>query len=144
RLLLSRHGPMVLGVCRRVLGDHHDAEDAFQAVWLVLARRAADAAREQLGPWLHGIAFRTALKARGAAARRPRHARAAAEQRPVALAPREAVEDLGGVLDEELAGLPAGLQAAVVLCDLEGFSRRQAARQLGLPESTLSSRLTVA
>ncbi len=144
RLLVGRHGPMVLGVCRRVLGDGHAAEDAFQAAFLVLVRRAREAARGQLGPWLHGIALRTALKARTAAARRLAHERGAAGLRSVAVRPPEPVADLCSVLDEELRRLPDDLRAAVVLCDLEGHSRRQAARSLGLPESTLSSRLAVA
>jgi RNA polymerase sigma factor (sigma-70 family) len=143
RLLVGRHGPMVLGVCRRVLGDCHAAEDAFQATFLVLVRRAEEAAREQLGPWLHGIALRTAMKAKVAAARRLAHERAAAERRPAAVAP-EPVAELGPVLDEELRRLPAHLRAAVVLCDLEGHSRRRAAALLGLPESTLSSRVAAA
>jgi RNA polymerase sigma factor (sigma-70 family) len=143
RLLVGRHGPMVLGVCRRVLGDCHAAEDAFQATFLVLVRRAEEAAREQLGPWLHGIAFRTAMKAKVAAARRLAHERAAAEQRSAVVTPEPAA-DLGPVLDEELRRLPAHLRAAVVLCDLEGHSRRRAAALLGLPESTLSSRVATA
>src|SRR5688572_6278634 len=90
------------------------------------------------------MALRTALKARVAAARRLTHEQAAAGQRPTAAPSRDPAPDLGPVLDEELRRLPARLRVAVVLCDLEGQSRRQAARQLGLPESTLSSRLTVA
>ena len=142
--LVSRHGPMVLGVCRRVLGDHHGAEDAFQATFLVLARRAGDASRAGLGPWLYGIAHRTARKARIAAARRRFHEEAAAALRPVTSGPAEPTPDLGPLLDEEIRKLPVGLRAAVLLCDVGGCSRRQAAVHLGWPEGTLSGRLTAA
>jgi RNA polymerase sigma factor (sigma-70 family) len=146
--LVQRHGPMVLGVCRRVLGDVHAAEDAFQATFLVLVRRAADATRDHLGPWLYGVAYRTALKARVAALRRAAREQKAAAGRPV-MAPESPhgspeVAELGSVLDEELGRLPGELRTAVVMCDLEGVSRREAARRLGWPESTLSSRLTLA
>ncbi len=144
RTVVNRHAPMVYGVCRRVLGNHHDAEDAFQATFLVLARRAGAACRERLGPWLHGIALRTALKARVAASRRRAHECRAAQQRPVLVEPPAPTAELGPVLDEEIRRLPADLQCAVLLCDLRGYSRRRAARLLGCPESTLSSRLAVA
>jgi RNA polymerase sigma factor (sigma-70 family) len=142
--LVARHGPMVFGVCRRVLGDYHGAEDAFQATFLVLARRAGAADRDGLGPWLYGIASRTARKARVAAARRREYERRAAALCPAHATPAEPAADLGPLLDEELRRLPAGLRAAVLLCDVGGFSRRQAARHLGCPESTLSGRLAVA
>jgi RNA polymerase sigma factor (sigma-70 family) len=142
--LVERHGPMVLGVCRRVLGDRHEAEDAFQATFLVLARKAgAIARREQLANWLHGVASRTALDARARADRRR-----AREQRAFAMSAAGAVADdaaehdeLRVVLDEELARLPASYRGAVVLCELDGLSRHAAARRLGIPEGTLSSRL---
>jgi RNA polymerase sigma factor (sigma-70 family) len=117
--LVERHGPMVLGVCRRVLGDRHEAEDAFQATFLVLARKAgAIARREQLANWLHGVASRTALDARARADRRR-----AREQRAFAMSAAEAVPDdaaehgeLRAALDEELSRLPASYRGAVVLC----------------------------
>jgi RNA polymerase sigma factor (sigma-70 family) len=143
--LVRRHGPMVLGVCRRVLHDPDDAEDAFQATFLVLVRRAAAVApREAVGNWLYGVAYRTALGARRAAARRR------AKEREVAAAPKpepraeDAWSELRPVLDQELNGLPDKYRLPVVLCDLEGRSRRDVARQLKLPEGTLSSRLAAA
>ncbi len=141
RALLSRHGPMVWGVCLRVLGNHHDAEDAFQATFLVLARKASRVRpRERVGNWLYGVAYRAALKARALAARRRAKERQAASQaRPVAPAP--ACPDLAGLLDRELQELPATYRAAVVLCDLEGKTRTEAARQLGWPEGTVAGRL---
>jgi RNA polymerase sigma factor (sigma-70 family) len=145
--LVARHGPMVLGVCRRVLGDSHAAEDAFQATFLVLVRRAADAAHGHLGPWLYGVAYRTALKSRVAALRRSAREQKVAASRPASTTPGpEPVEvaELAAVLDEELGRLPGPLRTAVILCDLQGLSRRQAARRLGCPEGTLSGRLTVA
>jgi RNA polymerase sigma factor (sigma-70 family) len=141
-VLLRRHGSMVLAVCRRVLGHVHDAEDAFQATFLILARKAATVRqRGSLGNWLYGVAHRTALQARRAAARRrakeagvmPRH-----ENGP------DALEGLREVLDRELERLPDKFRAPVVLCDLEGRSRKEAARQLGLPETTVASRLATA
>ena len=139
--LVRRHGPMVLGVCRRVLGDWHDAEDAFQATFLVLVRRAASIApRDAVGPWLYGVAYRTALKARSAAARRRAKERNAWIP-PSDRTPVEAAEDLRPVIDAELSRLPDRYRAAVVLCDLEGKSRRDAAASLGVAEGTLSSRL---
>jgi RNA polymerase sigma factor (sigma-70 family) len=141
--LVRRHGPMVLGVCRRVVRDRHAAEDAFQAVWLVLARRAADVRpREHVGGWLFGVAYRTALKARGARARRyAREKQVTAMRHPESPARSAAWADVAPVLDAELARLPDALRLPVVLCDLEGRPQRDAARHLGLPVTTLVNRL---
>jgi RNA polymerase sigma factor (sigma-70 family) len=146
RELVRRLGPMVLGVCRRVAGDHHSAEDAFQAAFLVLARRAADVVpREAVRGWLHGVAVRTAQKARVMSTRR--RARElpvpAVPDRPAA-EPDAADPEALRVLDEEVGRLPDHLRAAVALCELEGVSRRDAAARLGVPEGTLSSRLAKA
>jgi RNA polymerase sigma factor (sigma-70 family) len=141
--LLRRHGPMVLAVCRRVLRHRQDAEDAFQATFLVLARRAmAVRPRALLGCWLYGVAYRTALAARRlAAARRVREARAGV-MREVEAAPDDPLPpDLREALDRELAALPDVYRAAVVACDLEGLSRKEAAARLGWGEGTLSGRL---
>jgi RNA polymerase sigma factor (sigma-70 family) len=141
--LVRRHGPMVLGVCRRVLGNHHDAEDAFQATFLVLARKAAALrTRELVGKWLHGVAYRTALRAKAMTTRRQAHERQARELvRPQAPAD-DGWQELLPVLDQELDRLPERYRVAVVLCDLEGMTRREAARQLAVAEGTLSGRLT--
>ena len=139
--LVRRHGPMVWGVCRRVLGHHHDAEDAFQAAFLVLAQKAA-AVRPgaALGPWLYGVAHKVALKAAAAVRRRSRERQAKDMPHP-AVAPAD-VPDWRPLLDRELGRLSARYRAAVVLCDLEGQSRNEAALRLGVPERTLASRLT--
>ena len=141
--LVQRHGPMVLGVCRRILGDAHEAEDAFQATFLVLARKAASVVRrEKVANWLYGVAVRTAKEARGRAARR--RAREERVSTPVHVEPPDDgfPHELQAILDEELARLPARYRGAVVLCELEGLSRPEAARRLGVPEGTLSSRLS--
>ncbi len=129
---------MVLGVCRRVLRNAADAEDAFQATFLVLARKAGSLHTPQtLGNWLHGVALRIASQARRAAARRR-----AAESRAVPRADTTAPPDgLAEVLDEELGHLPGKYRCAVVLCDLEGKTRREAADELGWAEGTVASRL---
>ncbi len=138
--LVRLHGPMVWGVCRRVLGHAHDAEDAFQAVFLVLARRAASVwPRERVGAWLYGVARRTALGLRRSMARRRQKERdAAALPRPVG--GDDAFAELRPVLDEEVGRLPERYRAALVLCDLEGKTRKEAAEQLGWPEGTVASR----
>jgi RNA polymerase sigma factor (sigma-70 family) len=140
--LVRRHGPMVWGVCRRVLGDHHDAEDAFQATFLVLVRRAASVTpREMVGNWLYGVARQTAMKARATAAmRRARERQMADVPEPTATEP-DSRHDLQPVLDQELSRLPDIYRAAIVLCDLEGKTRTEAARQLGCPEGTIAARL---
>ncbi len=141
--LVRRHGPRVLGVCRRVLGDEHAAEDAFQATFLVLARKAGSiASPEGLGSWLHGVALRTAKKARaGAARRREKEAEAGAATLRVP-SPGPSTDDLRPVIDEELARLPEKYRAPVLLCDLEGSSIDEAAASLGLPRGTVGTRLT--
>jgi RNA polymerase sigma-70 factor (ECF subfamily) len=140
--LVQRHGPMVLGVCRRILRDPHEAEDAFQATFLVLARKAASVVRrEKVASWLYGVAARTAKQAcaRGAR-RRAREERVSSQIYPE---PSDGVsaDELRAILDEELARLPARHRDPLVLCELEGLSRTEAAQRLGIPEGTLSSRL---
>jgi RNA polymerase sigma factor (sigma-70 family) len=143
--LVRRHGPMVLGVCRRILGDAHDAEDAFQATFLVLVRRAASVVpREQVGNWLYGVAYRTALEARRMSARRRAKEKSMPQPPQPAVAPAEAWDELRPVLDEELNRLPDKYRLPVVLCDLEGRTRRAVARQLEVPDGTLSNRLDAA
>ncbi|QEG31492.1 ECF RNA polymerase sigma factor SigE [Gemmata obscuriglobus] len=139
--LVRRHGAMVLAVCRRVTGRAHDAEDAFQAAFLVLAKRAGHLSRpELLANWLYGVAFRTALDAR-AARRRAEDRVVPTAAEPACPEPPDDNAELRRVIDEELARLPDKYRAAVVLCDLEGLPRSAAARALGVPEGTLSSRL---
>ncbi len=143
--ILNKHGPMVMGVCRRVLGDHHDAEDAFQATFIVLVRRRRSLAlRKTLGAWLHGVALRAATKAKIMRTRQP----AAAQLRDEDVASREhdPTEDvvwseIGTVLDEEIQRLPQTLRAPFVLCELEGHSHKEAARELRIPAGTVSARL---
>jgi RNA polymerase sigma factor (sigma-70 family) len=139
--LLRRHGPMVLGVCRRLVRHAQDAEDCFQAAFLVLAQRAGTVRkRESLASWLYGVAYRVALDAAAASARRRSRERQVGEMPHPGVAPAEP-QDWRPLLDQELTGLPEKYRAAVLLCDLEGKPRKEAARLLGVPEGTLSSRL---
>jgi RNA polymerase sigma factor (sigma-70 family) len=140
--LVRRHGPMVLAACRRVLGNPEDAEDAFQAVFLVLTRKAATI-RGNLAGWLYAVSLRTARGVRIMRERRRKHeTRASARSEPAVLP--ETDHDIAAIVDEELAHLPEHYREAVVLCELRGLSRKQAAAELGIPEGTLSSRLAAA
>jgi HlyD family secretion protein len=137
--LVERHGPMVLRVCRGVLDDPHESQDAFQATFLVLVTKVrALWVRDSLGPWLHQVAYRTASCARATSARRRRLERRAAVREESGRT--EVVDDLGRVLHEEIDRLPERYRAPVVLCDLEGRTHEQAARHLGWPVGTVKSR----
>jgi RNA polymerase sigma factor (sigma-70 family) len=145
-LLVWRHGPMVLGVCRRVLRHEQDAEDAFQATFLTLARKAGEAGRRgSLGGWLYTVAYHVALRARQRqAARGRREALLEGEPPPDAGAgPAEelARREVGPLLDAEVSRLPEKYRAAVVLCYLEGKTNEEAAALLGCPKGTILSRL---
>jgi RNA polymerase sigma factor (sigma-70 family) len=142
--LVRRHAPMVWGVCRRALASHHEAEDAFQATFLVLLRKAASIhSRELLANWLYRVAHQTARKARQRAAKR------FAREKQVEVMPKPPTEphddafgpELRARLDDELGRLPEKYRIAVVLCDLEGWSRGEVAQQLRLAEGTVASRL---
>jgi RNA polymerase sigma factor (sigma-70 family) len=140
--LVRRHGPMVWNVCRRVLGNHQDAEDAFQAAFLVLVRKAASVVpREMVANWLYGVAHQTALKARATAAKRRVRERQVMAMPEPPVVEQDPWNDLQPLLDAELSRLPDEYRAAIVLCDLEGKTRKDAARQLSLPEGTVGSRL---
>jgi RNA polymerase sigma factor (sigma-70 family) len=140
--LVRRHGPLVLGVCRRVLGNAHDAEDAFQAAFLALARRA-ESIREQgsVGCWLYRVAFHTAVRARGQAAARKRLERRADPQPATDPFAELTGRELLTVLDEELQALPERCRAPLVLCYLQGLTCDEAARQAGWPLRTFKRRL---
>src|SRR6266851_4616736 len=127
--LVRRHGAMVLAVCRRVLPNPHDADDVFQAAFLILARKAnARGWRESVGNWLYLVAYRLALRVREEARRRARY-----EARAPVAAPADPLEAVNGrelcaALDEELSRLPQQYRAAIVACCLEGQTRDEAAR----------------
>jgi RNA polymerase sigma factor (sigma-70 family) len=141
-VLVRRHGPMVLGVCRRVLGNDADAEDAFQATFLVLVKKAGSIVpRGRVGNWLYGVAHNTALKAKAMRSRRRLKEREAGS-RPRPETSATEWQHLHAALDDELGRLPEKYRAAIVLCDLEGRPIKKAARQLGWPQGTLASRLS--
>ena len=147
--LVRRHGPMVYSVCRRVLGHAHDAEDAFQATFLVLARRAGSIRKPaSLASWLYGVAFRVARKARSHGSRRQLQGIPCADSASAATAPQgsslpeAAWRELWEILDEELNRLPEKLRAPLVLCYLEGRTNEAAAGYLGCTKGTISSRLS--
>ena len=140
--LVRRHGAMVWGVCRRVLRNYHDAEDAFQATFLVFVRKAATiASPELLANWLYGVAHQTALKARATTAKRRARERQVIEMPEPAVPEEELWNELRPLLDQALSRLPDKYRVAIVRCDLEGETRKEAARQLGVPEGTLAARL---
>lgn len=140
--LVRRHGPTVFGVCRRAVGHHHDAEDAFQATFVVLARKAARIDRPALlGNWLYGVAVRVAGKARRRAKRRAERERTGVAMPDPPIRPVPPPDDLANLIDIEIARLPAHYRDAVLLCDVQGVPRPEAAARLGVPEGTLSSRL---
>jgi RNA polymerase sigma factor (sigma-70 family) len=143
--LVARHGPMVLGVCRRVLSSASDIEDAFQATFLVLVRRARQLGpRDAIGPWLHGVAVKVALRARCEAARRRRFESIpveAAGSRAVAVSAAAVDIELSETLDQELRRLPSKYRSPVVLCYLEGQTHEEAARLLKWPLGTVKGRL---
>jgi RNA polymerase sigma factor (sigma-70 family) len=142
--LVARHGSLVFGVCRRILRDWHTAEDAFQATFLVLARRAASISPPgAVAGWLHGVAYRVAKNAQRTERRRTGRERPTAEL-PEPAAPDAPDTDLRDALDAELRKLPGKYRELLVACDLEGRDRRSVAAALGIPEGTLSSRLTAA
>jgi RNA polymerase sigma factor (sigma-70 family) len=134
--LVRRHGPLVWGTCRRLLPDPADAEDAFQATFLVLVRQAARlAGRDTVGPWLHRVAVLTARNVRRKNARRLVRQRELPEEVPTSVARFRPEADI----DAALLALPARLRDPIILCHLQGFTRREAAERLGCPEGTLSS-----
>lgn len=141
--IVERYGPLVYGVCRRILPDTNDAEDAFQATFLVLVRKGGtlrDPGR--LASWLYGVAYRTARKLRAKAALRSRSERQASEMPTKSDVSEMTYDELRAILDEEISRLPEKYALPLVLCYLEGKTNAQAAAQLGWPEGSISRRLS--
>ncbi len=140
--LVERHGPMVLGVCRSILGNHHDAEDIFQAAFLVLARKAGSIRRsESVGSWLYAVAYRLAQKARVRAGKRRVYEQQASKSPGQTTMDDVTWGELRVILHEEVSRLPDKLRAAVVLCYWEGRTHEQAGQQLGCAKGTVKDRL---
>jgi RNA polymerase sigma factor (sigma-70 family) len=140
-VLVRRHGPMVWGVCRRLL-NQHDAEDAFQATFLVLVRKAASIVpKEKVANWLYGVAHRAALQARRNVVRRRAREKQMTEMPGPTVGDGNVSPDAEPLLDQELSRLPDAYREVIVLSDLEGKDRKEVARQLGIPEGTVGSRL---
>jgi RNA polymerase sigma factor (sigma-70 family) len=140
--LVARHGPMVLGTCRRMLSGESDVDDAFQATFLVLVRRAgALGPRDAIGPWLHGVAARVSMRARSQAARRRRLETIAPGHAARAAPSSDPDGELADRLDQEVNRLPAKYRSPIVLCYLEGHTHEEAARQLNWPLGTVKGRL---
>jgi RNA polymerase sigma factor (sigma-70 family) len=137
--LVRKHARMVWGVCCRLL-HQHDAEDAFQSTFLVLVRKAADVPSEAVANWLYGVARQTAIRLRATAAKRRRRETQVVNM-PEPTVPELRDAGLQVAVDEELSRLPDHYRGVVVLCDLEGMTRKEAARQLGIPEGSVVSRL---
>jgi RNA polymerase sigma factor (sigma-70 family) len=141
--LLRRHGPMVLEVCRRLLPNETDAEDAFQSTFLVFVRKASSVfPREMVANWLFGVARLTALKLKASVAKRSRRERQVSDMPEPESMPVKTDGELHSLIERELSRLPERYRAPLILCDLEGRTRKEAARQLGWPEGSLSSRLS--
>jgi RNA polymerase sigma factor (sigma-70 family) len=141
-ILVRRHGAMVFGVCRRLVGNVPDAEDAFQATFLILVRKGATLNRpRQVAGWLHGVAVRVSLRVRADLARR-RRKEVAMSTDPQVPVPPEDQTDVRRILDEELDKLPDKYRLPIVLCELEGLTLNQAARRLGWPKGTVAGRLS--
>jgi RNA polymerase sigma factor (sigma-70 family) len=141
--LVQQHGPMVWAVCRRTLSNLHDAEDAFQATFLVLVRKATSVSpREMVANWLYGVAHQTALKAKALTAKRRTREKQVAQMPEPQIAEPDCWNDLQPFLDLALSRLPDSHRVVIVLCDLEGKTRKEAARQLGCSEGTVAGRLT--
>src|SRR5437870_178675 len=144
-LLVWRHGTMVLGVCRRVLRDVHAAEDAFQATFLTLVRKAGSISkREAVGSWLYKVAYRIALRAQTQAATRALREKTL-EELPDVTAPGDVAEtvaqqEMHSALEEEVQRLPEKYRTPVILCYLEGRAYEEAAQQLGWPKGTVATR----
>jgi RNA polymerase sigma factor (sigma-70 family) len=141
--LVRRHGAMVWGVCRRLLANCEDAEDAFQATFLLLACKAAlIERRKQLANWLFGVARRSALRVRAVQARRARFEKTGGDLPDVTETPEHPWDDVRAVLDEELARIPAKYRLPLLLCGLEGLTHAEASKSLGWPIGTVSARLS--
>ncbi len=140
--LVERHGPMVWRVCRSILRDPDDAQDAFQAAFLVLVQKARSLwVRDSLGPWLHRVAYRVAARARRDAARRLEHERRSAADRPASAPDDRRDGELAAMLHDEIERLPARCREPLILCDLQGLTHHAAARRLGWPLGTVKTRL---
>jgi RNA polymerase sigma factor (sigma-70 family) len=140
--IVRLHGPMVWRVCQRVLRQTQDAEDAFQATFVVLARKAESLLRKELlGGWLHGVAYRVALEARKTRGRREGRRQPLLHEPAAPASVSDTESDWRAVLDEEIHRLPARYRLPLVLCDLEGKTSEEAGKQLAIPAGTVRRRL---